>query len=227
MEILKRFSILIAGVLILTSAVIPRPSHTEDNPIRTRKDSVSYLLGVYLGGIMLDNHFATDLNQARMKEGLNDILSGRQLKIEREEINDVFNSYLEGRMVEIGNANARREEEFFNGLRKKGIAGKESGLFYKIIKPGDSVRPSVTDSVSVTYTLKDLDGTIMDEQTEDPLNIRLENSIAGFKEGMTLIGQGGEIILYIPYKLGYGDKCMGKILPCQTLIFDVSLKKVN
>ena len=44
---------------------------------------------------------------------------------------------------------------------------------------------------------------------------------------MCLIGEEGEIELYIPADLAYGDRNMGTIKPGSTLIFNVKLHEIK
>lgn len=84
----------------------------------------------------------------------------------------------------------------------------ESGLGYKIINPGSAdEKPTMDDSVSVNYRGTLIDGTEFDASMdpENPVTFPLNGVIPGFSEGLQLIGKGGEIELYIPSELGYGD----------------------
>ena len=51
----------------------------------------------------------------------------------------------------------------------------------------------------------------------------------GFAEGLTKVGEGGQIILFIPSDLAYGDNPRrgGVIQPGDTLIFECELIKIN
>ena len=55
----------------------------------------------------------------------------------------------------------------------------------------------------------------------------LNRVIAGWTEGLQLIGEGGKIRLFVPSALGYGENGNRGIEPNSTLIFDVELVKVN
>lgn len=107
-----------------------------------------------------------------------------------------------------------------------------SGLKYKIVRPGNpDKRPTEFNTVLAHYKGWLDDGTIFDssydrgEATSFPLN----GVIAGWTEGLQLIGEGGEIELEIPGKLGYGPAGMppAGIGPNATLHFKVELVEIQ
>jgi len=107
----------------------------------------------------------------------------------------------------------------------------ESGLRYKVLDPGADARPSLTDSVLVHYKGTLIDGTQFDSSYDRgaPATFRLNQVVAGFGEGLTKIGAGGKIILYIPSELGYGNSPRpgGVIKPGDSLIFECELLEVD
>jgi FKBP-type peptidyl-prolyl cis-trans isomerase FkpA len=96
-----------------------------------------------------------------------------------------------------------------------------SGLHYIIKLTGSSEKPTSEASITVGYIGKLLNGTIFDQSTNFPGD--LSQMIAGWKEGIPLIGAGGKIKLLIPSSLGYGNQAKGKIPANSVLIFDVTL----
>ncbi len=113
-----------------------------------------------------------------------------------------------------------------------GITTTHTGLQYKIVNTPhpNGTRPSINSLVNVTYTGKLIDGTVFDSGTID---IQLYNTILGWQEGICKMRQYEKAILYIPYDLGYGKAGSGIegsgsfIPPYSTLIFEVTLNKVN
>jgi FKBP-type peptidyl-prolyl cis-trans isomerase FkpA len=87
-----------------------------------------------------------------------------------------------------------------------------SGLYYEIVVPGGNNHPGLNSVVTVTYKGYYLNGDILDEGSN--FTERLNNLIAGWKEGIPKIGEGGKIKLVIPRHLAYGDAI---------LVFDVTL----
>lgn len=51
--------------------------------------------------------------------------------------------------------------------------------------------------------------------------------IKGWQQALQLMQEGAKWELYIPAKLGYGDRGAGKIQPNSTLVFEVQLLEVR
>lgn len=98
----------------------------------------------------------------------------------------------------------------------------ESGLYYIISIAGGAEKPASDAEINVSYVGKLINGTIFDQSTN--FTGDLDSMIAGWEEGIPLIGEGGKIKLLIPSALGYGSNSAGKIPANSVLIFDVTLK---
>ncbi len=111
------------------------------------------------------------------------------------------------------------------------VEKSESGLYYKVLDPGTGAKPSMTDSVLVHYKGTLIDGTQFDSSYDRgaPATFRLNQVVKGFGEGLTKIGAGGKIILYMPSELGYGNSPRpgGVIKPGDSLIFECELLEVD
>lgn len=97
---------------------------------------------------------------------------------------------------------------------------------YKITKPsGKSEKPKATDFVGVHYTLKNLNGEIIESSLQQgkPVEFPLDQVIPGWTEGIQLLSVGDEATLYVPQELAYGDRGGRKVEPYSTLIFEVQL----
>ena len=208
-------------------------------PSKAEIDSVSYLLGVNFGSFLKGYNFG-DVNFSKMVTGMKDYIKAKgdyrdpdfnsQFKISPELINDVFNAYLEKRHNYTLLANKEKGEKFLAAnLKKDGVQETESGLQYKIIEAGNEVKPEPADTVWVKYKGTLIDGKVFDETHEDGDAVRfpLNGVVAGWTEGLQLIGEGGEIELYVPADLAYGEQGRPGIDPNSTLIFDVKLEKVG
>lgn len=133
--------------------------------------------------------------------------------------------------IKIAEINRAKGAEFLAGNKNaEGVHETPSGLQYKITEAGDDVKPTAADMVTVHYRGTTIDGTEFDSSHTRgmPATFPLENVIAGWTEGLQLIGQGGKITLYIPADLAYGDRSPStKIRPGSTLLFDVELIAVD
>ena len=117
-------------------------------------------------------------------------------------------------------------EIIVNYVEENGLDGQftSSGLYYIIIKEGDNRHPDYYSYIEAVYTGYHLDGTEFDKGTIE--NYPLSYLIKGWQEGLTYIGEGGEIKLIIPSSLAYGSDGSGNIEPNEILIFDIKLNEV-
>lgn len=105
-----------------------------------------------------------------------------------------------------------------------------SGLKYRILRQGTGARPGATATVEVHYHGWLDNGTVFDSsyRRKESIGFPLNRVIAGWTEGMQLVGSGGMIELEIPSKLGYGDRgAPPDIPPRATLHFLVELLAVR
>lgn len=99
-----------------------------------------------------------------------------------------------------------------------------SGLYYQIINEGSGIRPDLMSDIKIRYKGYLINGNVFDETAEDGVyEEKLYNLISGWQIGVPLIKNGGEIILYLPSELGYGEGTFGIISPNSVLIFEIEL----
>jgi FKBP-type peptidyl-prolyl cis-trans isomerase len=108
--------------------------------------------------------------------------------------------------VEPGPADADAPKEFTTTA---------SGLKYKVLRKGTGEKPKASNTVTVNYrgwldNDKEFDSSYRRGQ---PISFPLNQVIAGWTEGMQLVGKGGMIELEIPSKLGYGTQGAGNAIP--------------
>ena len=113
-----------------------------------------------------------------------------------------------------------------------GVQVSPTGLQYKIIadpNPTDA-RPNAGSTVYCDYRGTLINGVQFDGGSAA---FAVSNVVAGFAEGLKKIHCHGDIELYIPYDLGYGEDEQGTegtssyIPPYSTLIFNVHLRAVQ
>ena len=115
--------------------------------------------------------------------------------------------------------------------KQEGVQKTESGLLYRIDREGEGAQATLdTDVVLVNYEGKTRDGKVFDSsyEREEPISFPLNGVIKGWTEGMKLVKAGGQITLWIPSELAYGERGAGSdIGPNQALEFKVELIEVN
>lgn len=105
----------------------------------------------------------------------------------------------------------------------------ESGLQYQIVHQGNitDAKPNGTSTVYVDYSGWFINGYNFDNSSYASMS--LSSTVEGFTEGLKKVYPGGDIILYIPWDLAYGEDGQGAegatgfIPPYSTLIFEVHL----
>ncbi len=115
--------------------------------------------------------------------------------------------------------------------KKEGVKKTESGLLYRIDREGNDVFATAdTDTVEVNYEGKTREGKVFDSSYErgESISFALNRVIRGWTEGMKLVGEGGQITLWIPSDMAYGERGAGQdIGPNEALEFKVELIKVT
>lgn len=129
----------------------------------------------------------------------------------------------------IARENARLGEVFVNSLTGDNKPEKrKSGLYFKVLTAGDAAKTATkADSVRVNYEGRLIDGKTFDKSRR-PVEFPVSAVVAGFSEGVQLVGEGGKVRLYIPGELGYGvNPPPGSgIQPGSMLVFDVEIVEV-
>lgn len=117
-----------------------------------------------------------------------------------------------------------------NNAKQKGVTTLPSGLQYQVITQGNGPVATDTTQVEVNYEGKLIDGTVFDSSYKRgmPATFRPSEVIAGWREALTKMPEGSTWMLYIPAKLGYGERGQGQQIPANsTLIFKVEVVKVK
>ena len=103
------------------------------------------------------------------------------------------------------------------------VATKDpSGLYYEIINPGSGANPTVSSTVTVTYTGSLLNGNVFAPTATT--TSALSAFIKGWQIGVPHIAAGGTILLLVPSALGYGNSSPSVDIPANSvLVFTITL----
>lgn len=112
----------------------------------------------------------------------------------------------------------------------KSFTATESGLKYRILRPGTANKPTAQQRVVVNYHGWLFNGRVFDSSylRGMPITFGLNQLVKGWTEGLQLVGTGGMIELEIPGYLGYGLQGQpgAGIPPNATLHFVVELIEI-
>ena len=231
----------LASLALAACAQNNTPKEFKDlAPTKGQIDSVSYLMGIQFAASAQGWGFGKDFNYNELVKGFKEFMDAegnpqsedflKQFKINPELMNEVFTDYIE-KIQAYNGAKGKAEGEAFlaENKLKDGVGVTSSGLQYLIKEKGNGLVPKPEDTVEVHYVGTLLDGTVFDQSPEgQTVSFPLDAVIAGWTEGIQLIGEGGQIRLFIPPELAYGEGGAGGVIgPNATLIFDVDLVKVT
>ena len=228
----KYFAIIIicaASALMLVSC--DKKTETGSQPAAISQsdiDSVSYMMGYSFGMSLKQNNFGP-LSANGIIKGIQDACKG--VEVDQMTFQNVVYGFMDKRMEAVAEEFKVKSEKMLaeNG-KKDGIITTESGLQYQIIREGEGLKPTAQDTVEVNYEGKNLDGKVFDSSYDRGVTAKfaLDRVIKGWTEGMQLIGEGGEIMLWIPAELAYGERgASGDIRPNEALSFKVELVSVR
>ncbi len=146
------------------------------------------------------------------------------IEVYAQYLEDNYNKYIE----QIASENLAEAEAFLNDNKaREGVVELPSGVQLEVTfsdATGDA-KPTDKDTVIVDYTLRLLDGTIVDQG--EAVEFPLTSLIPGFVDAVINMNIGDSATAYIPPELGYGENGASTIEPNTLLIFDISLKGIK
>ncbi len=196
----------------------------------------SYALGMDIGNSLTE--LPVELNVDMLTEGVRDTVGGGETRLSQQELEGVMQGFVQEMQAaqqekaqQAAQGNLEAGEEFLaENESAEGVEVTESGLQYKVVEEGSGPSPAVTDSVTVHYEGRLLDGTVFDSSRErgEPVTFPVDAVIPGWTEALQLMEEGAQYTLFIPADLAYGERGAGaQIGPNETLIFEVKLLEVN
>lgn len=192
-------------------------------------DKLSYALGLVIGH-NLNGMGVQNINNADFAQAVADVLAGNPTALTDAEAQKIVTDFLQKQEEEKGKEAREAGEAFLaDNATKEGVVVLPSGLQYLVLEEGNGKKPAATDQVKCHYEGRLIDGTVFDSSYRrgEPATFPLNGVIAGWTEGLQLMGEGAKYRLFIPYNMAYGTRGAGaSIPPYAALVFDVELLEV-
>ena len=190
----------------------------------------SYALGLVIGHNLKGSGISA-IDAQEFAEAVKAVLENAQTRIDSRKAQQIVNERLTAMQEEAGRAARETGEAFLaDNAQKEGVVTTESGLQYMVLTEGSGKHPVATDRVKCHYEGRLIDGTVFDSSYRrgEPATFPLNGVIAGWTEGLQLMGEGAKFRFFIPYNLAYGARGAGEsIPPYAALVFDVELIEVQ
>lgn len=227
------------GVVVVFSIVLVANTvfASETSELKTPKEKVSYAIGMEMGNSLKKN--GVDVNPDLLTKAIKDVLTGQKTQLTDQEAGAVLTDLqkeMQGKRQEkmkaLGEKNKNEGETFLaENMKKEGVKTLPSGLQYKVITEGKGKSPNATDTVTVQYTGRLVDGTEFDSSYNrgQAATFAVNGVIKGWTEALQLMKEGSKWQLFLPSNLAYGEAGTtgGPIGPNAVLIFDVELVSVQ
>jgi FKBP-type peptidyl-prolyl cis-trans isomerase FklB len=227
---MKRVLYAVATLTLLAAPVLVLGEDAA--ALKTDREKQSYAIGVEMANNM--KRQGVDVDGNLVAQGIRDVLSGGKTLLTEAEVKDAVMTFQKDLMAKrqaeqkVAGDKAKVASDAFMAAnaKKDGVKTLPSGLQYKVIKDGTGAIPKATDSVTLNYRGRLVDGTEFDSSYShnEPITHPVNGFIAGWTEALQLMKVGSKWELYIPASLAYGERgAGGKIPPNSALVFEVEL----
>ena len=223
----------VLGVVLLAAQVLAE----EPTVLKTAQDKVNYSIGVNV--VRNFKQQGTEIDLDTLTQGMKDALAGGKLLMTEEELRKTMAAVQTEviRKQKVAPIVAAKEGQAFlaENKTKEGVVTLPSGLQYKVLKAGSGKMPTDGDFVLCNYRGTLLNGSEFDRSyPERPVtfSVREGGGIPGLSEALKLMPVGSMWQLYIPPRLGYGERGRTSLIgspvgPNETIVVEVELLAIK
>jgi FKBP-type peptidyl-prolyl cis-trans isomerase len=225
-----------SGLLFMSQAIVadsPPPAESINLNKLSETQKLSYLLGLDMyekrtrQGFTLDPEMvalAIRDEQTGTRPQISSAEYMRMVILKREKIAD-----FEASWQALSEKNLAEGKAF---LEKKalepGVMTTDSGLLYKVLRPGTGQQPTEKDIARVHYRGTLLSGEEFDSSYKrgKPAEFPVGKLKPGMREVLLLMREGAKWVFHAPPHLGYGEEGAGPIGPNETLTTEIELIEI-
>lgn len=233
-----------AGVYVHISAAPNKKDKNikKDAPfvLENRKDSVGYAYGALVGASFHEDNvpgYLKEMNLDTWVQAFDKMSGGGEALMTFDDamaylVGIEQERYYRDIREREAKAEAEREQQiaeaerfFAENAEKEGVVVMVNGLQYKVVnKSGEVEKPDDNSMVSIKYKYSLADGTVLEEEYDEPDEIYIGNMPKGCRTGLKMMSRGDIYTFYLPYFMRddkyYGDAKVPEYAP---LIFEVEL----
>lgn len=227
------------GLMAMSVALLAGHSAAKDaaaaTALTTTEQRASYAIGQNVAKNLQQSGIAIDVEA--MTQAMKDVRDGKPARLSEADMRTAMQSVQQQGMAkqqamkaEAGKKNLAAGEAYLLANKAKpGVVVTASGLQYRVITAGTGAKPKASDTVTVHYSGKLIDGTEFDSSynRKEPTTFGVTGVIPGWTEALQLMPKGSKWQLVIPANLAYGENGSGPIPPSSTLVFDVELLDIK
>jgi FKBP-type peptidyl-prolyl cis-trans isomerase FklB len=202
----------------------------------TPQQKQSYVFGVYHADVIASSPEAFNIES--FTRGFSDEFFSKKLLLSEDSMNSVKDD--SRKRIERLHKNAAievsKEEklainmEFLAQNKEREIVKTlPSGLQYAAVREGSGRQPdNDTTTVKVNYRAFFVDGREFDSSFKKgaPAELRLDESIPGWREGIKLMKEGGRYRFFVAPELAYGKEGLRDVPPDAVIIYDIELLEI-
>jgi FKBP-type peptidyl-prolyl cis-trans isomerase len=235
MKYIGALALILAGLVLLAGC---NKSGGGSTALSTKKDSVSYMIGMNIGKNIKDQKI--DVDPDVLGRGFKDAFTGGTAQLTEAQAQKVMASLQQDMMVKQeaakkaqADSNVQLGQKFRDDYAKQpGVVKLPDGLLYKVLTEGHGPKPDKTQTVTVNYAGTLVDGTEFDSSAKhgQPATFELDRVIPGWTEAVALMPVGSKWEVVLPPELAYGAQGMGgqgPIGPNCTLKFQIELLSIK
>lgn len=225
----------ISTLLLLSLGIVAEPQSHQATNLKNATDAekLSYLLGSEMYEKRSKQGFTLDPQMVAL--AIRDEQNGVQPELSTAEYMRIVSlkreiiAKFETRWQALSQKNLAEGKAFLaTKAQEPGIVTTDSGLLYKVLRPGTGQRPTEKDVARVHYRGVLLSGEEFDSSFKrgKPVDFPVGKVRPAMKEILLLMREGAKWVFYAPPHLGYGEEGAGPIGPNETLTTEVEIIKI-
>lgn len=237
---INKLAILGAVSLLSIQAVAATSPETTGSAgsttLNTDIQKLSYTIGYEMGANFKSQSISVD--STTLTKGLTDGLGGNKPLLDKSARRNTIIAFQkevmakqQAAMKKIASQNSQSGAAFLaTNAKKPGVKTLPDGLQYKILKASTGAKPTLDDTVTVNYQGSFVNGKVFDSSYKrgTPTSFPLTQVIKGWQEALTMMPTGSTWEIYVPAKLAYGERGMGRVIaPNATLVFKIELISIK